>query len=154
MEDVMQTFLPYHDFWRSAHVLDHKRLGKQRLEATQILNAMYNPDNHWHQHVAVRMWQGYEDCLKLYANWIIREWIRQGFENNMSMFEVPVEFPVPLWIFDERLALSHRCNLMRKRPDYYSQFEWKRIDIKAPYWWPVALKDEKKQEEMIKYWGK
>lgn len=33
----MQTFLPYPDFALSAKVLDNKRLGKQRLEAKQIL---------------------------------------------------------------------------------------------------------------------
>jgi len=27
----VQTFLPYDDFKRSAHALDHKRLGKQRV---------------------------------------------------------------------------------------------------------------------------
>lgn len=33
----MQTFLPYPDFAESAKVLDNGRLGKQRLEAKQIL---------------------------------------------------------------------------------------------------------------------
>lgn len=33
----MQTFLPYPDFARSAACLDRQRLGKQRLEAFQIL---------------------------------------------------------------------------------------------------------------------
>lgn len=33
----MQTFLPFPDFARSAKVLDNKRLGKQRIEAKQIL---------------------------------------------------------------------------------------------------------------------
>lgn len=33
----MQTFLPYANFEASAKVLDYKRLGKQRVEAKQIL---------------------------------------------------------------------------------------------------------------------
>ena len=36
----MQTFLPYDSFEESASVLDWKRLGKQRVEAMQIVNAI------------------------------------------------------------------------------------------------------------------
>ena len=150
----MQTFLPYDHFFYCAKVLDRpKRLGKQRVEAVQILSAMSDPTNRWHNHVAVRMWRGYEDCLKLYANYIILEWQQSGYKNNMPLFPVPEFIIMPKWLFDERLVLSHRCNLMRKYPEYYSQFDWKDVDPSAPYWWPVPLKTVAKQEEMIKYWG-
>jgi hypothetical protein len=36
----MQTFLPYPDFQTSAKILDNKRLGKQRVEAKQILEIL------------------------------------------------------------------------------------------------------------------
>jgi hypothetical protein len=36
----MQTFLPYPDFRESLQVLDNKRLGKQRVEAYQIISAI------------------------------------------------------------------------------------------------------------------
>ena len=36
----MQTFLPVADFVESAKMLDYKRLGKQRVEGMQLLNAM------------------------------------------------------------------------------------------------------------------
>ena len=36
----MQTFLPYSDFRDSFSVLDNKRLGKQRVEAYQIISAI------------------------------------------------------------------------------------------------------------------
>ncbi len=36
----MQTFLPYEDFTLSAQCLDYRRLGKQRVEALQIFNAL------------------------------------------------------------------------------------------------------------------
>lgn len=39
----MQTFLPYISFEESAACLDYRRLGKQRLEAKQLLNAI-QPD--------------------------------------------------------------------------------------------------------------
>ena len=34
----MQIFLPYKSFKKSAEVLDYQRLGKQRVEALQIIN--------------------------------------------------------------------------------------------------------------------
>jgi Pyrimidine dimer DNA glycosylase len=40
----MQTFLPYPDFVACARVLDSRRLGKQRVEALQILRALLVPD--------------------------------------------------------------------------------------------------------------
>lgn len=153
LETNMQTFLPELDFFTCALILDNKRLGKQRLEAMQILNAMYNPKNHWYNHVAVRMWRGWEDCLKYYANWVIREWKKRGFENNMKFYQIPDLLQVPDWLMDERLHKSHKCNLMRKHPDYYRQFGWTDIDVEAPYWWPVALKDPKNQAKMVSYWG-
>ena len=36
----MQTFLPYKSFEQSAQVLDWRRLGKQRVEGMQIINAI------------------------------------------------------------------------------------------------------------------
>ena len=38
----MQTFLPYKSMGQSVRCLDYKRLGKQRVEAFQILNALNN----------------------------------------------------------------------------------------------------------------
>ena len=38
----MQTFLPYEDFTKTAQCLDYKRLGKQRVEAYQILRILKN----------------------------------------------------------------------------------------------------------------
>jgi len=43
----MQTFLPYQNFTKSAQCLDRQRLGKQRVEAWQILQAITNPSYGW-----------------------------------------------------------------------------------------------------------
>ena len=58
----MQTFLPYTDFIKSAKCLDYKRLGKQRVEAKQILNILLGETTKagWTNHPAVLMWSGYE----------------------------------------------------------------------------------------------
>ena len=43
---VMQTFLPYSDFIKSAKCLDYRRLGKQRVEAWQIYNTLKKGENY------------------------------------------------------------------------------------------------------------
>ena len=43
----MQTFLPYPDFAASAAALDTRRLGKQRVEALQVLRALTRVTYGW-----------------------------------------------------------------------------------------------------------
>lgn len=117
----MQTFLPYPSIAQSVHVLDDKRLGKQRVECKQILIALL-AGRGWIHHPATKMWKGYEDALGMYMNYCIDEWERRGFKNNMQRYvcNVPVEWPD--WIGDTDLHRSHRQNLVRKYPEHYSQF--------------------------------
>ncbi|GAB3960278.1 hypothetical protein GCM10029978_009170 [Actinoallomurus acanthiterrae] len=63
----MQTFLPYADFAATARVLDPRRLGKQRVEALQVLRGLTVPGYGWRHHPAVRMWAGYEEALTRYG---------------------------------------------------------------------------------------
>jgi hypothetical protein len=136
----MQTFLPYESFEKSAKVLDWRRLGKQRVEGMQIINAINNPNPQgWKNHPATIMWTPYVDALKHYTNVIIREWISRGYNNNMEFYDVDelinddvVDFPH--WLGKEELHSSHRANLLRKDYEYYSQFGWKE-DPKSPYVW-------------------
>ncbi len=56
----MQTFLPYSSFEKTAKVLDWRRLGKQRVEGMQIINAIGNPDaKGWRNHPISIMWTAY-----------------------------------------------------------------------------------------------
>jgi len=148
----MQTFLPYPNFRQSLEILDRRRLGKQRLEAFQILQVLENKIKVvWSTHPCIRMWKGYEEALKLYLNFSIEEWIRRGYKNNMEMALVSSTITTPHWLGDWRLHASHRANLLRKNPEYYGKFGWKE-DPNAPYWWPVDLKNKKLNESMKKYW--
>ena len=138
----MQTFLPYNCFYESAKALDYRRLGKQRVEAMQLVNSTYkllqdpNAKVGWANHPARTMWTGYMDALKHYHNVIVEEWIRRGFKNTMKFYEIPSSIVLPHWLGDERIHASHRSNLIRKDPAYYSQFNWaESADI--PYHWPV-----------------
>ena len=133
----MQTFLPYEDFEQSAKVLDWRRLGKQRVEGMQIINAINNPNKQgWQNHPATIMWTPYVEALKYYTNIMIAEWIVRGYNNTMEFYETnPFRDPVmPHWLGKEEFHSSHRANLLRKDYEYYSKFGWKE-DSSNPYVW-------------------
>jgi hypothetical protein len=131
----MQTFLPFDNFEYCAEVLDWRRLGKQRVEAYQILNSIQTP-NGWSNHYAVKMWVGCEELLKLYTNCMIREWVNRGYNNTMQLYQINwKKCYTPEWMGDERLHSSHRANLIRKDPKFYSQYNWKE-EPQQGYWWP------------------
>lgn len=135
----MQTFLPYPDFSLCAKTLDNKRLGKQRVEAFQILCAISNPSYGWQSHPAVNMWRSSEHFLILYGITICQEWRHRGFKDTMLPRFYKFYFSeslVPSWLGDKRLHASHRSNLLRKLPTYYSQFKWHEPPT-LEYFWPI-----------------
>lgn len=131
----MQTFLPYDSFHMSARCLDYRRLGKQRVECKQILQALYH-DTGWRHHPAVKMWRDYEMALEAYYNTMVEEWVRRGYNNNMPIINIDayaVEYPP--WLGNPYFHNSHKSNLLRKDPEYYSQFSWT-VPPDLPYVWP------------------
>lgn len=134
----MQTFLPYDDFVKSAECLDYKRLGKQRVEARQILRAM-QVHNRWSSHPAVEMWQEYMGALVQYGNIMIEEWVRRGYINTMPIIDCETHPIMPNWLGIEAFHRSHRSNLLRKNPGYYGKFGWTEPD-NLPYFWPTKEK--------------
>lgn len=138
----MQTFLPYSNFHETAKVLDWRRLGKQRVEAKQILLTIDRGDEAkgWKNHPAVNMWRGYETALAYYGACICAEWIERGYnDTQLPWFRERIGNNVvelPWWLEDERVFIGHRSNLLRKDYDYYSQF-WPDVPDDIPYYWPV-----------------
>ena len=142
----MQTFLPHKIFHISAEMLDYRRLGKQRVEAKQILNALdpeYNKKG-WKTHPAVLMWKGYEEALKYYANCMIKEWVKRGYNNTMELYTVdPKKYELPPFIGVDDFHKSHRVNLLRKDIEFYSDIfpdeaKLSTFEIEGyPYWWPT-----------------
>ena len=131
----MQTFLPYPDFAECARVLDYKRLGKQRVEAWQILRALKRESGGWVNHPAVLMWRGYESALNTYGREMCLEWIARGYNDSMLDRFVCVGNPdLPLWLGDTRLHLSHQSNLVRKFPEYY-KLKFPNVSADLPYYW-------------------
>lgn len=139
----MQTFLPYPNFTASALCLDRQRLGKQRVEAQQIINSLQNGGG-WANHPAVKMWSGCTEALMLYRDVCIREWCRRGYQNTMhtsfyndreEIIPAALRVSMPDWLGDERVHSSHRANLIRKDPEHYGQFGWTE-EPQEGYHWP------------------
>ena len=134
----MQTFLPYASFQKSAACLDSKRLGKQRVEALQILNVLAGKSSGWKNHPAVLMWSGYEKALRQYLRAVILEWNGRGFKNSIRVPRKVLLLPheIPPWIGTKQFHSSHRSSLLRKDPRYYGRMRWK-VDPNLPRHWPV-----------------
>lgn len=142
----MQTFLPYRNFVKSARVLDNKRLGKQRVEAYQILKALKDSSYGWQNHPAVKMWRGFEGALYIYLNVICDEWVRRGYKDNIIFGEfrasslrmkLYVGYEFPKWLGDKKFHISHQSNLLRKDEKHYKEY-FKKVKSNLPYYWPTT----------------
>ena len=149
----MQTFLPYADFAASAVALDDRRLGKQRVEALQVLRALTREKYGWKSHPAVRMWEGYVEACAAYAIAMCAEWTRRGYADTCAatvgqdlaaagfppprgQAELAEQDLLPSWLGDERVHRTHRAALVRKDPRYYGE-AFPDVDPEQPYFWPV-----------------
>jgi hypothetical protein len=116
------TWLPIADFEESTRVLDRQRLGKQRVEAMQILNALRKGGG-WANHPATVMWRGYEGLLVLYGLQCCSEWRKRGYRDTLyDWFKAQytpgllLNAPVPPWYGNEAIHGSHRGRLLAKKP--------------------------------------
>lgn len=137
----MQTFLPYRDFVPSVETLDDKRLGKQRVEAFQILRALTDSTYGWQHHPAVNMWRGYEEALALYGLAACLTWVQRGNRDNMltrffPYVGVPGTFSYPEWLGDDEFHRSHQSNLVRKDAQHYGP-QFPDVPDDLPYYWPT-----------------
>lgn len=141
----MQTFLPFPDFEKSAFMLDWRRLGKQRVEAWQILRALRGESKGWANHPAVKMWRGYETGLCAYGWTVSIEWRRRGYRDTMLMrfqeewSRITDGFgwgALPPWFGRPDFHEAHRSNLIRKDPGFYRPL-FPGTPEGLPYVWPV-----------------
>ncbi len=144
----MNTFLPYPSFEETARVLDRRRLGKQRIEALEILRIIENPSSRsmWRWHPAVLMWDGFSPLLAAYGLVTCEEWKQRGYRDNLMSEIYQIVTPgttslSPWWLGDDRLHESHKSNLLRKAPEHYRRY-WPDLRDDLPYWWPVKMKRE------------
>lgn len=148
----MQTFLPYPDYSRSAEVLDLQRLGKQIMEAGQILRALTVPEYGWKPHPATKMWAGYEEALYEYSMYMSDEWSARrgkvhgatsrivkefgGADATIKQYGFAPTINNPWWL-NGRIHITHQSNLLRKDPEHYGQY-FKGVPDNLEYFWPVA----------------
>ena len=137
----MQTFLPYPNIKESLKVLDDKRLGKQRVEAYQIISAITGrpkldgtPYKGWLNHPCSVMWKNYIPALKLYYNLCIDEWISRGYKNTMIKEDVNETIDYPNWFGNNKFHDSHKSNLLKKDTNFYCKYDWK-VSHEDPYVW-------------------
>ncbi|MFK4067222.1 MSMEG_6728 family protein [Streptomyces sp. NPDC029674] len=151
----MQTFLPYPGFTRSATVLDRARLGKQRVEALQVLRGLTVPGYGWRHHPAVRMWAGYEEALVRYGLDVCAVWVAEGRPDTCAATlltdftrhhpgasvrtqdELADAGELPPWLGDPAFHRSHQSALLRKAPDVYSPL-FPDVPDDLPYVWPPS----------------
>lgn len=153
----MQTFLPYPDFARSAAVLDPRRLGKQRVEALQVLRGLTVPGYGWRHHPAVRMWTGYPEALVRYGLEVCRAWAAGGRRDTCadtlladfratglrpgarvrSQRQLARAGELPPWLGAPDFHRSHQSALVRKDPAYYGPL-FPGVGGDLPYVWPPS----------------
>jgi hypothetical protein len=150
---MMQTFIPHSDFQSTAHALDTKRLGKQRVEVIQIIRALTRPGYGWAAHPAVLMWKGHEEALGRYGLTMCEVWVEKGFGDTcaatirsdlrdagvttLRTYDQLAEGGVlPEWLFDPALLRSHQSALLRKDPDHYRPL-FPDVPDDIGYVWPV-----------------
>lgn len=141
----MQTFMTHDNYVDSAKALDNKRLGKQRVEAYQILKALrgdYNDTGAWVNHPATVMWRNHQYELALYGLTISVQFYERGFDGYAMMMKFTDlcndlqsgnRESNPWWVNHQLLHLTHQSNLMRKDADFY-EFD---VPDNIPYVWPL-----------------
>jgi hypothetical protein len=162
---VVNTFLPFPSFIKSARVLDDKRLGQQRNEVRQILHALHGGVG-YANHPATIMWRGYHVALVNYGLAVCDEWIGRGHRDSqreiiadfipfcrdpwiaLTPRELKDKGLLPWWFGWKHFHESHRSNLMRKNADHFEWRIWEElgntdpIDPGLPYVWPQSIKHE------------
>jgi hypothetical protein len=140
----MQVFVPYSDLNHSIKALDSKRLRKQGLEASQLLDVIFSiptksgkPRKGWLKHPALLAWQNYPiellNYLKMTRDEIKfrqfkTEYLDLKIDEILSLVEVINSSPLPLntakpvWLGDEKIHSSHRARLLQKGVEEFYKY--------------------------------
>lgn len=125
---MVNIFIPLSDPIEIAKILDDKRLGKQRVEAKQIITIITGEAKSlaWSHHPAVLMWKDYPNELKYYYNCIVLEWVHRGYINNMPLFATSKQNRtpprMPWFMYCKPVLLSYQASLLRKNYSHYHKY--------------------------------
>lgn len=127
-------------------MLDNARLGKQRLEALQLLQILTDEsiNSPWRYHNTAKMWKGHEKDLCEYGKAMCDEWISRGYKDAQKPKFEEIEKLLtlahrPIELTDE-IHKSHQSNLIRKKPEHYRPLFGNELTDNLPYIWPVKKK--------------
>lgn len=131
----MQVFLPYASFEQSVACLDPSRLGNQiyREGLTLIRGG-------WVNHPAAKIWAPHKRALAKYCLDGLAELFTRGrdyphwVEFFSQIYNNEPDTGLPKCVGNEAFHASHRSNLLRKDPVWYSKFGWTEPD-NLPYLW-------------------
>jgi hypothetical protein len=123
----MQVFMPYADYKKSVQALDKKRLVKQSLEATQLLDIIFNlptksgkPRKGWMNHPALIAWKDTPGALIEYLIHNATEMKARGCKTDyvdrklQEYKKFTTSLQNPIWLGDEEIHSSHRFRLLQK----------------------------------------
>ena len=152
---MVNTFVTSNSVKECASNLDNKRLGKQRVEAKQIIDCLESGGRKgFANHPATLMWKDNIIGLKYYCNAMITEWKSRKnskgkeFLNTMELYKLDEKLDekeiMPWWFYCKQLQLTHKCSLLRKNPSYY---KFKLSENEEPfmyvgYVWPSKLSEK------------
>lgn len=170
---MVNIFIIVPDIQKTAEMLDYKRLGKQRVEAFQIINCLDEYDRTgnitqgWKNHPATKSWMGFTNHLKVYFNIITREWVKRGYTNNMSFYEIDETpynivdcgfdgksitydaskfniYSFPFWVSFYPFYMSHQAALCRKNPQHYKFLLKPELNyfLNFGYFWPCNVSNQ------------
>ena len=147
----MQTFMPFSNYEKSLSILDKKRLQKQAIETSQILDILLDLPTKsgkkrkgWLKHPALIMWANNTGSLFDYFLTNVEECKKRQIkteycEQKILIYEkFKLDSIKPIWLGDEEIHASHRSRLLQKgfeekykygdrgnaTINWYSSFEW------------------------------
>ena len=136
---MVNTFILSNSPRTCVTLLDYRRLGKQRVEAKQIIDTIENKTDGWKNHPVSKMWKDHVIGLKYYFNCCVDEWVNRGYKNTMIKYDLS-DYLLPDGSYDELKLLpwfyynkqiqeSFKASLYRKEPDFYKDI----ISHDSPY---------------------
>lgn len=128
----MMTFVLSSDLILSMSWLSNRHLGKQRVEALQIINTILYGGG-WSNHPAVNAWRDHLSGLQYYYNCCLTEWCNRGFKNTMKLIDLD-DYTLPDWVYWDDIHYSHQAMLCRK--DQFYQFDVPEYYLNKGYMWP------------------
>lgn len=169
----MQTFItstaddPQRAIVETFDMLDQSRLGKQRVEAYQILLAFEEHTKksptkytHWLSSPAVRMWEGHLPALTVYGAINCMRWRKLGHDDTLlGQFQLrrrvylandPDAVVWPWWFGHPAMVRTHQAKLYYKMsPRWVEAYSEGNIGksmaglppMKLPYLWPDPHED-------------